>query len=87
MRYNYSYTVKIKTAISISDPVFASAEQLAQTLGISRSALYTKAVVDLLERHRVDRVTERLNEVYANEDSTLDPAFAELQRRTMRKSR
>ena len=34
----------MKTAISIPDEVFRSAERLAQRLGVSRSELYAKAV-------------------------------------------
>jgi len=36
----------MKTAISLPDPVFRSAEQLAARLGISRSELYCRAIRD-----------------------------------------
>ena len=86
VRYNFGYTMGMKTAISIPDYVFASADQLARRLGISRSELYTKAVVQLLERSRTDRVTEQLNQLYATEHSALDPVLADLQRRQLRKA-
>jgi hypothetical protein len=57
----------MKTAISIPEPVFRRAEQLAKRLGISRSELYSRAVAELVEKHRDDLVTSRLNEVYATE--------------------
>lgn len=75
----------MKTAISIPDPVFKSAEQLASRLRVSRSALYSKALKAFLEDHRDDLVTSRLNEVYgASENiSVLDPDLASMQRRSI----
>jgi predicted transcriptional regulator len=71
----------MKTAISIPDHVFEAAEQLARRLGKSRSELYSAAVASYLERHRQDRVTERLNEVYGphEERAELDPVLPTLQ--------
>lgn len=37
----------MKTAISIPDKVFRSADALARRLGISRSELYTTAITEL----------------------------------------
>jgi len=69
----------MKTAVSIPDPVFEAAEGLARRLGISRSQLYTRALSELLEKRREDRVTEELDRIYAREPSTLDPSLARLQ--------
>ncbi len=69
----------MKTAISIPDPLFAAAEQLAQRLGISRSELFQRAVQQFLEEHKSDGVTEALNRIYAVEDSSLDPVLHEMQ--------
>ena len=68
-----------KTAISIPNDVYASAEQLAKRLGTSRSGLYTRALSDYIARHQKTGVTTKLNEVYAECDSSLDPQLAELQ--------
>lgn len=88
-RYNWCYTRGVKTAISIPDPVFRSAERLAARLGISRSELYSKAVATLLEKHRDEVVTSRLNEIYGpdGESSSLDAELAALQHRTLAKDR
>ena len=67
------------TAVSIPDPVFAAAEKLATRLGISRSQLDTRALAELLEKRREDRITEELDRLYAREPSSLDPALARLQ--------
>lgn len=78
-RYEPSYTSRVKTAVSIPDPVFAAAEELADRLGVSRSQLYTRALSDLLEQRREDWVTEELDRIYARQPSTLEPALARLQ--------
>jgi hypothetical protein len=79
----------MKTAISIPDRVFRSAEQLAVRMGISRSELYSKALAALLDRHRDEIVTSRLNEIYGpgGESSSLDPRLASLQHRALAKGR
>lgn len=79
----------MKTAISIPDRVFRSAEQLAARLGVSRSQLYSKALATLVEKHRDDLITSRLNEVYGpgREDSSLDSGSASLQHRTIARSK
>jgi metal-responsive CopG/Arc/MetJ family transcriptional regulator len=65
----------MKTAVSIPDPVFQSAERTARRLKMSRSELYAKAVAAFVEAHRSDDVTRRLDQVYATEPSTLDPVI------------
>ena len=67
--------MRMKTAISLPDPLFHSAERLAKRLKVSRSALYATAVADYVAQHHRNSVTARLNEVYGEggEDSTLDP--------------
>ena len=47
----------MKTAISIPDAIFETADQLAARLGVSRSELYVTAIRDFLKRHREDKVT------------------------------
>ena len=68
----------MKTAISLPDPLFRSAERLAKRLKVSRSALYATAIADSRCHHQRKSVTEQLNEVYGEggEDSTLDPVVA-----------
>lgn len=79
----------MKTAISIPDRVFRSAEQLASKLGVSRSQLYSKALAALVDKHRDDLITSRLNEIYGpgRESSSLDAGIASLQHRTLARSK
>ncbi len=78
----------MKTAISVPDRVFRSAEDLAARLRVSRSELYSNALAEFIERHKNDLTTSRLNEVYANkrESSTLEPEIALLQYHTTKRS-
>jgi metal-responsive CopG/Arc/MetJ family transcriptional regulator len=76
----------MKTAISIPDDLFTSADALARKLGISRSRLIATAVAEYLAKHRATKVTERLNAVYATERSHLDAATRRAQRRSVARS-
>jgi len=69
----------MKTAVSIPDKLFQTAEDFAQRRKMTRSTLFRVAVEDYIQNHRQDNVTERLNEVYANQPSSLDPVLAGLQ--------
>ncbi|HJS44488.1 MAG TPA: hypothetical protein VJ755_13540 [Gemmatimonadales bacterium] len=76
----------MKTAISIPDELFSSADALARKLGMSRSRLFATALTEYLAKHRTARVTERLNEVYASEPSRLDEGARRGQRRVAKRS-
>ena len=73
----------MKTAVSIPDPVFRAADQLARRMHVSRSELYARALVRMLEQEDDASITARLNELYAVEDSSMDPVLEELQRQAL----
>jgi len=73
----------MKTAISLPDDLFESADELAERLGVSRSELYAEAVAEYLAKHRNEDVTARLNEVYADEAGGVDPALRSVQARSL----
>jgi antitoxin MazE6 len=75
----------MKTGISIPDSVFREADALSARLGISRSALFTKAVTAFIDRHRDEGITDALNAIYPAEPSSLDPQLTKLGRRSLRK--
>jgi len=66
----------MKTAISLPDDLFRQAELAARRLKISRSQLYATAITEFLDRRRTSKVTERLNQIYAEEPARLDPALS-----------
>ena len=65
----------MKTAISIPDPLFQVGEKLAKQLKISRSELYARALAYFAKEHGDDNITSALNEVYQDEDSSVDPVL------------
>ncbi|HEX4946700.1 MAG TPA: hypothetical protein VFZ34_08560 [Blastocatellia bacterium] len=73
------HTSLMKTAITIPASLFSEADQLAGELGVSRSELYARALQTLLKQYRDEQVSARLNDLYAEEDSSLDPVIVELQ--------
>jgi antitoxin MazE6 len=73
----------MKTAISLPDELFEEADGLADKLGVSRSQLYARALSDYVAHHRESDVTERLNAVYGEVDSHLDPVLEKLQFHTV----
>lgn len=73
----------MKTAVSLPDDLFRSAEAAAKRLRISRSRLYADAIAEFLERRRADAITERLNEVYSEEPAKADPAMLRAMSRSL----
>ena len=73
----------MKTTISLPDAVFHEAESVAEQLDISRSELYVNALTEYLRKHSDAQITAKFNEVYAEEDSSLDPVMVKLQSLTI----
>lgn len=76
----------MKTAISLPDELFAATDALARKLQIPRSRLIATALAEYVAKHRVGRVTERLDAVYGKEEGGADPITRSSARRTMRRS-
>lgn len=73
----------MRTTISLPDELVSAADALAERLGVSLGELYITAVADFIAKHGASEVTARLDQVYANESSTLDPGFQRAQRRSL----
>ncbi len=73
----------MKTAISIPDPIFQSAERLASRTKKSRSQVYSEAVEEYVARHDPDTVTEQINAVCDEIDTRPDPFLTEAARRIL----
>jgi len=79
----------MKTAVSIPDLVFEAAERLARQLGVSRSALYARALVELTSSHeRADlesAMNEAIEQAWGDEGAPgLDEGTRRLQSKTLR---
>ncbi len=69
----------MKSDISIPNPVFHAAEELAKKMGVSLSELYTAALNAYVAEHQKENITESLNQVYADESSNLEPELIQMQ--------
>ncbi len=74
----------MKVAISLPDPVFAAAEQLAKELRVPRSQLYAEAISQYLDRRGSSAITAKLNSVYSEQQSDVPVEFARAQRVVVR---
>lgn len=79
----------MKTAISIPDDIYKKAERTAKQLGMSRSELYATAVREYIKTYNREHITGKLNEVYAEDDSSseLDPALTTMQAKSVKGDR
>lgn len=73
----------MKTAISLPDDLFASAQALAERLGVSRSHLFATALAEFLAKHQGRKVTAQLDAVYSTQSSGLDPTVRRAQARAI----
>ena len=73
----------MKTAISLPDELFKSADDLAQRKGMARSELYAVALAEYVAKHRDEETTFKLDEVLAAESSGVDPALRVAQARSV----
>ena len=75
----------MKTAISVPDHIFETAEEVAKKLGMSRSEFYTNAIRIFLETYQRTNITKNLNIVYGDGDSGLDPVLTKIQAASIEK--
>jgi lipopolysaccharide biosynthesis regulator YciM len=68
-----------KTEIAVPNPIFESAQQLARRMNVSMSELYTAALAAYVASHQDKAVTDKLNEVYEGEPSSLDTELVVMQ--------
>lgn len=54
-------------------------EALRSDEAISRSELYAKVFREFLHRRREEEITRKMNEIYADEDSSLEPELIRAQ--------
>lgn len=85
--YDLGHTAGMKIAISVPDAVGQAADRVARRLGMARSQLYARAVLEFVRRAEGEDVTARLDAVYGNPKTPRDDAFAiEAGRRTLRRT-
>lgn len=72
-----------ETAVALPSELFQKVEALAQQLGLSRDELYRRALSRFLAAYQETEITRQLNEIYAQEDSSLDPVLMQMQMLTL----
>jgi metal-responsive CopG/Arc/MetJ family transcriptional regulator len=77
----------MKVAISLPDKLFREGEAISRRLGIPRSELYARALATYVERLEQRDVTERLNDVYAEEPAAVEAGLARAQAKVLRGER
>jgi metal-responsive CopG/Arc/MetJ family transcriptional regulator len=73
----------MKTAVSLPDDLFRSAEAAARRLQVSRSELYARAIEQFLKQQNEGAITERLNAVYSRHPAKVDPALHRAQLKSL----
>lgn len=73
----------MKTAVSIPDDVFESAERLARRTRKSRSRLFADAVKEYVARHAAEEVTDAMNRVLAQVENPKDDFVSSAARRVL----
>ena len=76
----------MKTAISIPDPIYEHAEELARRLGKSRSQLYSEAVAEYVARHDPEAMTDDMNRVCDDVETRPDAAWSAAAQRVLERS-
>lgn len=73
----------MKVAISLPDPLFTAAEELAEQLHVSRSQLYAEALAEYLAKREGTSITRKLNAVYGKESEGVEAPFMAAQVRVL----
>ncbi|TGM56147.1 ChpI protein [Leptospira biflexa] len=76
----------MKTAISIPDDLFVSAEKTAKKLGIPRSQLFALALEEFIQNHSNESITDSLNKVYTKSTQETETLASSLSVATLRRS-
>ena len=65
--------------------IFKSADNIANKLGISRSELYTKAIEEYIKELSNEQITNKLNEIYSNDQNIEDfPVIKNIQIKSLK---
>jgi predicted transcriptional regulator len=69
----------METAVSIPSDIYQQAEELAKQLGLSSNQLFAQALEQWIKAQREAEINRRWEEVYSQEDSSLDPVLMQMQ--------
>ena len=75
----------IKTAISLDESLFQKVNELAHNLHVSRSRVFTLAVLDFIKKQENMELLAQLNEVYGDKSSKEEKKVLNSMRRSQNK--
>jgi len=78
-RHTAGYTLSMKTAVSIPEPLFQAAEALAQRQHLSRSALYAKALRSYVLAEDARALTAAYDRLGSTENTALQAELLQAQ--------
>jgi metal-responsive CopG/Arc/MetJ family transcriptional regulator len=76
----------MKTAVSIPDEIFRTAERLAKRMKKSRSEVYSRALSEYVARHSPDETTEAMNAVLSEIGNPRDPFVTNVARKILERT-
>ena len=82
-RYNFHYTMGMKTAISVPDQVAQSVDARAKSMGIARSQFYSEAATRYLKQLEEEELSAKLALYYSKHPSKLQAAEWEATRQAL----
>lgn len=82
---NPQFCKPMRNEIALPADILDAAQQLAQSLGLSSSELFTAALSDFIQRHNTSDITAALDKVYSETDSSLDPILSTIQLKSLPK--
>ncbi len=77
------YTLGMKTAVSIPNELFESAERLARRTRKSRSRLFSDALREYVARRSPDKITETMDHALSEVGEETDPFVSAASRRRL----
>jgi predicted transcriptional regulator len=80
------YTLGMKTAVSVPDELFDRVDRLAQRTRRSRSEVYSAALREYVARHDTDEITEALDRLAVEGQSSADRFVTEAARQRLETS-
>ena len=68
-----------QSTVSIPTDLFEESEKAARQLGISLTELFSIAIRSYVSKSKFQNVTDKLNEIYETESSSIDPNLIKMQ--------
>jgi hypothetical protein len=75
----------VQNELAIPAEICEAAQQITGKLGLSSNALVATVLSDFIQRYSEVDITARLDKIYSDADSTLDPVLGPMQLKSLPK--